>query len=201
MMIADRDVLAVLHASIAVGERVDHLAEAAESRAVAFNVVVAPSRLAIEAHAVFRRLAAPCRHQHAALQVFESRHPQAAVEAAGDPAGHADVVRVHVRDQDARDALAAQRTRRTQQGAPRLGGVDGAEAVSTTAQPLPSRNAQRLMWSRRNGIGMRIHSTPGAISRASPTDGGIAARVFERAYRGCVFGGVHRYASTRCRRR
>ncbi len=44
--------------------------------------------------------------------------------------------------------------------------------VSNTAQPLPSRTAQRLMCVSEKGSGMRSQSTPGAISRASPGAGG-----------------------------
>src|SRR5207237_6761221 len=45
--------------------------------------------------------------------------------------------------------------------------------VSTIAHPPPSRTAHRLMWFSVNGIGMRIHSTPGAISRVCAGAGGF----------------------------
>ena len=62
----------------------------------------APAGALEELDRVGRRLAAGVGHHHAAGQVLEPRHPQAHAELARQPAGHADVVGVHVGDEHAR---------------------------------------------------------------------------------------------------
>ena len=58
--------------------------------------VVAPAGAVIEDDAIVRRLAAGVGGEHAAVQVFQPRHPQPALELLRQPAGHAHVVGVHV---------------------------------------------------------------------------------------------------------
>jgi len=72
----------------------------------------APNRArygAVEAHAVRRGFAAGVGHQHAAGDVFEPRHPQPALVVSGQPAGHADVIGMHVRADHSPHATPLQR--------------------------------------------------------------------------------------------
>ncbi len=110
-VVADNDLIAVLYAPIGVGELVDGLAEAAEAGLVVLQGVVMPTGGAIEVDGVRGRLAAGVGHQHAALQIFQPGHPQAALELAGDPAGQADVIGMQVRHEQPGDRRAAQRAR------------------------------------------------------------------------------------------
>lgn len=138
---ADVHGLAVADAPKAVGQRMQILAKAAEAGAVDIERLFAPAGLAVKADGLVGRLPAGVACQGAAGQVFEPCHPQPAAELAREPAGHADMVRVHVGAQDARDARAlrsgGQRAVGSDQLAPgserlgRLGaGIDDGPAVT-----------------------------------------------------------------------
>ena len=93
---ANADLLTIHHAPVTVGQGVDVFAKVAKTGLVVFNGCIAPAGLAVEHDGVGGRLAARIRREHAAVQVLHTGHPQAAFELAREPAGHADVVRVHV---------------------------------------------------------------------------------------------------------
>ena len=137
--LADVDRFAVVDAPIAVGQRMDVLAEVAEARVIAVDRRRAPAGAPVELGGVRRGFTSGVGHRDAAVQVFEPRHPQPAAEPAGQPAGHADMVRVHVGDEDARDRTVAQAV---QQLAPCGGavvgaypGVDDGAAIAIVDQP------------------------------------------------------------------
>ena len=100
---ADAQHVAVLHAPEAVGHRVDQLAEVAEPGLVALPCRLAPAGPAVEGEGIGGRFAAGVADQRAAVQVLEARHPELAIELARQPARHADMVGVHVRDDHALD--------------------------------------------------------------------------------------------------
>jgi len=93
---ADEDLLTVGDASEAVRQGVDDLAEVAKSSLITLDRFAIPAGSMIEAQRVRGRFASHVRNESAARQVFESGDPELAVESAGQPAGHADVVGVHV---------------------------------------------------------------------------------------------------------
>ncbi len=150
-VVANRDLLAVDDAPDAVWQGVQRLAEAAEAGAVAVHRVLAPAGGAIEAHAVLRSLAAGVGGEHPAHQVLKPGNPQAAVELARDPAGHADVVGVHVGDEHPGHPLAVQRLGEdVAPGGGRGGvlhaGVDNGPAIAILERPdvdVGQRTAQR----------------------------------------------------------
>ena len=98
---ADLQLLTGHDAAIAVWECVYHLAEAAEASLVVLDCLWVPACGVVEANRIGRRLAPRVGHQHAAGEVLEARHPQAAVKLSRQPPGHAHVVRMHVRADDA----------------------------------------------------------------------------------------------------
>ena len=108
---ADAQLLAVAQAPIAVRERVDVLAEVAETRTVGLDRRRAPAGTAAELDGIIRRLAAGVGHHDAAAQVLQPRHPQANAELARQPAGHADMVGMHVGDEHARQRALVGRVR------------------------------------------------------------------------------------------
>ncbi len=126
VVLADADHLAVADAPVAVGQRMDALAEVAEARAVVLDGRITPAGAVVEDHAVVRRLAAGVGGEHAAVQVFQPRHPQPALELLGQPAGHADMVGVHVGGEDAAQTLAVRGL--AEQLAPRGQSLVGAHA-------------------------------------------------------------------------
>ncbi|MCY1269743.1 hypothetical protein D9M68_195560 [compost metagenome] len=138
---ANTDGVAIGQAVEALGQGVDVLAEAAEAGAVHLDRFVVPACAAIELDRVIGRRAPRIRRQHAAHQVFQPRHPQLAVELAGQPPGHADVVGVHMGHEQARQAT-GERAACGEQGAPGLGGfrrlqagVDGGPAIAVADGP------------------------------------------------------------------
>ncbi|CAM3411640.1 hypothetical protein CUTA107171_26345 [Cupriavidus taiwanensis] len=124
---ADADGIAVGQPAEALGQGMHVLAEAAEAGAVHLDRLVIPAGLAIERDGVVRRGAAGVGGEHAAHQVFEPGHPELAVELAGEPSGHADVVRMHMRHEQAGQA-AFQRAATGKQRAPGLRGFRGLQA-------------------------------------------------------------------------
>src|SRR5579862_64846 len=98
---ANLELLPLDDAPVAVRQGVHHLAEAAETCAVVLELHVIPACGAIETHAIRRSLTTAVRHQHAAGYVLEPRHPQAALVQLREPAGEADVIRMHMRADDA----------------------------------------------------------------------------------------------------
>ena len=95
------DEFAICHAPIAVGQRMDVLAKLAEPGLVVFNGGIAPARAFEKGHTVIRRFTAGIGCEDAAVEVLQPSHPQAAIELAGKPTGHADVIRMHVGGNDA----------------------------------------------------------------------------------------------------
>ena len=107
-MLTQLDVIAVLQASVALGQSVDMFAKAAESAAVAFNGCLRPAGAPIEEHAVGRGLAVSVGMHHAAGQVFQAAHVQRHAGAPGKPARQADMVGVQVCDDHAGHRPSAQ---------------------------------------------------------------------------------------------
>ena len=97
----DLEFFAIGHPAVAVGQGMDVFAKFAKTALVVFDGCIAPAGLAEKRDALVGRLAAGVGCQHAAVQVFKPRHPQAAFEFAREPARHAHVVGVHVGDKDA----------------------------------------------------------------------------------------------------
>jgi len=104
-LVVDLRLHAVADAVVGVGQAVDHVAEVAEARAIRLDGVIAPAGLAEECQRIGRRFTPAVGGHDAADHVFEPRHPQPCAELAGEPTSHADVVGVHVGDEDAGERL------------------------------------------------------------------------------------------------
>ncbi|MNN30183.1 hypothetical protein D3C81_1438240 [compost metagenome] len=119
VVVADADGGAVFQAPEAFRQGVDKFAEAAEAGPVDLDGVVIPAGAAVELDGVVRRGASGIGGQHAAHQVFHPGHPQLAAEFAPEPAGHANMVGVHVGDEEPCQAV-GQRAAVAEQRAPGL---------------------------------------------------------------------------------
>ncbi len=99
---ADLDPFAVVNAVIGLRQRMHELAEHAEHPVVKIHLLRLEACAAIEAVAFLRRRPAGIGDEDPRQQVFVAGHPQRHVEAIGQPACTADVIRMEVRDQHAR---------------------------------------------------------------------------------------------------
>src|SRR6185312_17412134 len=99
----------------------DVLAEAAEPGLVIFQRLFAPACGPVEVHRVRGRLPPRVRYEHPAGDVLEPGDPELTIEPAGEPAGHADVIRMHVGADHPSDGTTAQGTR--ERGLPCCGGL------------------------------------------------------------------------------
>ena len=124
--LADADFLAVREPLKAVRQRVDHLAECAETRTVFFERGVGPACFVEIIDRILGRFAVHVGDRHAAVQILKPRHPQPHAEAPREPARHAHMIGMHVGDEHARE-LAVER-RRGKQLAPDLQRLFGARA-------------------------------------------------------------------------
>ena len=99
--VSDRDVFPILYAAIALWQGVDVLAKIPKTGLVVFYGPLTPTRFLVKRDSFLGRFAAGITGQHAAVQILQLRHPQAAMEFAGQPPRHPDVVGMHVRANDA----------------------------------------------------------------------------------------------------
>src|SRR6476620_1780841 len=77
-----------------------HLPKIAEACTVLLNSILVPTRAPIKANTVLRRFPAGVRNKRSASQIFQARHPKSAIELASQPSCHANVVRMHMSDQN-----------------------------------------------------------------------------------------------------
>lgn len=143
-MRADADALAILDPPMSGGERTHVIAQAAEAGPAALYRGVGPVRLAVELQCIPPRLSASGGHQGPTREILQSRDPQPRVIPARQPSCHADVVRMHVRDQHAQQRPVQRRL--AHQPLPHCDGFFGARAG------IPHRPAVTAFDS-----GMRIH--------------------------------------------
>ncbi len=139
-MVADPDPVPVVQPVEGVGKRVQAAAKAAEAGAVGLHRILVPAGGAEELDGLGRRLAAGVGGQRAAGDELQAGDPEPALELAREPAGLADVVRMHVGDEHARHRPAAQRPfQRCPPGGLRLGaadpGVDDRPPVTVLDRP------------------------------------------------------------------
>src|SRR5262249_253895 len=95
---ADLDRVTLDDAVEGIGQPVDSHAEAAESRAIILEHLFGEPRRAIEAQGLRRRFLTGVGREIAAHQEFRARDPEFDVEFSHQPAGEADVIGVHVRN-------------------------------------------------------------------------------------------------------
>ncbi|MCY1217580.1 hypothetical protein D9M72_294980 [compost metagenome] len=106
---ADAKHRAILDAAVAARQARDHSARAAKAVAVAVEGRFVPTGAPAECKAFGRHFLAGFGNGGKAVQVLQARHPEVALEPLHQPAGHANVIGMLVRDDDARHRLAGQR--------------------------------------------------------------------------------------------
>ena len=93
--------LSVAQSLVMLRQRRHTFSESTETGAVIPDRLLSPAGCPIKADAIFGRAATGIGHQYPAGEVFEAGHHQFDAELARQPSGHADMVGMHMRDDDA----------------------------------------------------------------------------------------------------
>ncbi|MNI40625.1 hypothetical protein D3C73_948560 [compost metagenome] len=105
---ADAQNLAVLHPAVITRKILNHAAEPAIAVPPARHLFVRPSRRPIEGFSARRRPQRLVADQQSRGHILRPRHQQRRIELFAQPAGKADMIRVHMSADDAGDGAAAQ---------------------------------------------------------------------------------------------
>ena len=171
---ADRQPVAIADADIAQRQRRDDAAEAGPTTRVRMrDLIVVPPCPAPEGDHLVRHGIASIGDQHSRRQPFAARHRQRALVMCAHPAGEADMIRVEVRADHARQSHASQWA--GSQGLPgvsRLGrvhaGIDQRQSALIVEQPAIDvlQRARHVQPRPAQPIDHRHHSAGGRLGAA-----------------------------------